>query len=120
MKQMSIFDLMTDRFCFDQDINDLVSDLDCICTKHGLEHKEPKFEVWSHCPQWGYRLSYTIIVHRKTDIFDDMNAIVEKYKFRGVEISPMWGAVWFCDVDDDGRLYVYTMFTDKRQKIKQV
>jgi|GEM_PF-6526644 len=118
--QMTIFDFIeTEEFCPDKDINELVSDLKDLCRIHQLRYDKPKYSVWKHVPRLGYRLWFTIQVKRDTDIYEDMNALIEKYDKRGIELSAMWGAVWFLsENNEEASLYVSTMFKDKRKNCK--
>lgn len=50
---------------------------------------------------------------------EEMDALVKDAKKRGVELSPMWQAVWWLDDNEDATLYCYTLFLDNRRKIRK-
>ena len=111
MNQLSIFDLVEDRFCFDDDINEIVKRLDALTAKHNLEIGRKEFDIWSHVPKHGYRFSCRIdyeIVPSQC-FLDELVALVDWAKERNVKLSPLDG--W-------GSLHLSTMFLDKRKKIK--
>lgn len=123
--QMSIWDWMAaeteKKFCFDDDINEIVSRLDHICYECGYTHDEPNFRIWEHVPNLGYRLSYTVNLIKNTDIgaFDEKcNKVVDWAKQKNIELVPMWGAAFFYNDETTARLRIFSTFKDSRKKIK--
>lgn len=118
--QMTIWDILAPdeetKFCDDDDINVIVEMLDEISDRHGLEH-EAEYRIWAHVPQFGYRLSYSMKVHRDTEISDEIESVVRFADSRNIELSPMWGSTFFYD-DNEADFRIYSLFKDKRQKRK--
>lgn len=121
MEQLSIFDFLTqddDVKTWDADINEIIRQLDDVCTRMNLEHDKIEWVVWSHVPQYGFRLTYPIIVHRDTDaqrLMKEIEKVVEYSKERKIELSPMEGAVFFYN-SNNAHLRIYSCFMDGRRK----
>lgn len=126
-QQLDIFFLMQQqgevRYCFDDDINEIHRILIEIADKYGISIERDEFTIWSHVPQYGYRMDLGMEITRK-DLTNegfqkDIDDVVEIAKQRGIELSPMWGAIFFFREDEVATLSFYTTFMDKkRQKIK--
>ena len=118
MEQITIAEIMG-KF-WDEDINYSVDRLEEICDRYGISYREPRFEVWDHVPQYGYRLTFTAEVRRdeKPEFLDEVYELTEEMDKRGVELSVMNMAVyWFTDNEEEkARLYIYSTFKDKRAK----
>ena len=126
--QMDLFDFIEQdgrQFCWDDDINEIVSKLKELAESYGLEVGKAEFTVWNHVPHLGYRLWLDIRGTRaelfREDFQNDIGNIVDFAKSRSVELAPMWGACWFFTRDENeiGRLSLSTSFMDKvRQRRK--
>ena len=118
--QMTIFDFINDEtpFCWDADVNFIESELTKIGDKYGFKNQRSDFTVKAHCPQYGFRLAHEFRVRRaadrEQDFVDDLDRIVKEADRRGIELEPMWGALWFCE--GEGTLYCYGTFKDARRK----
>lgn len=122
--QMSIFDILQPGFrCWDEDINYIEKQLTAITKETGYENGKTDFRVWSHVPQYGFRLSHTIKIHKgnpkEREFLDRMDALVEEAKKRNVELSPMWGSLFWYGDDKTANLYCYSLFLDGRTKRKE-
>lgn len=126
-EQLDIFSLMQqqeeEKYCFDDDINEIHNRLIEIADKHGISIERDEFTIWSHVLQYGYRMDLGMEITRK-DLTNegfqkDIDDVVEIAKQREIELSPMWGAIFFFREDEVATLSFYTTFMDKkRQKIK--
>lgn len=126
-EQLDIFSLMQQqgevRYCFDDDINEIHRILIEIADKYGISIGRDEFTIWSHVPQYGYRMALGMEITRK-DLTNegfqkDIDDVVEIAKQREIELSPMWGAIFFFREDEVATLSFYTTFMDKkRRKIK--
>lgn len=126
-QQLDIFSLIQQQgesiYCFDDDINEIHRILIEIADKYGISIGRDKFTIWSHVPQYGYRMALGMKVTREDlgneDFQKDIDDVVEIAKQREVELSPMRGAVFFFKEEKKATLSFYTTFMDKkRQKIK--
>ena len=108
------------KFCWDDDINEILDRLNELALKYGLSLDEPKWEIWSHVPNLGYRMTANLNV-RKSDLsdalFDDLDIIKTFAKTRQVDFSAF--NPFFFGNDGVAYFHISTMFLDKaRQKIK--
>lgn len=111
------------KYCFDDDINEIHEKLIEIAGKYNITIYRDEFSIWSHVPQYGYRMALgmkvTREVLRNNDFQKDIDDIVEIAKEKEVELSPMWGAIFFFNEEKMATLSFYSTFIDKkRQKIK--
>lgn len=123
--QMDIFSFIeslskdTDMFSWDEDINEIVEKLDAVAKKNELNVSKKQWSVWGHVPQFGYRLIYTIEVHRQEseEFQKELMDIVEFAKERDVELS-VYEPHFFED-EIVSSMYIFSTFLDKkRQKRK--
>lgn len=126
-EQLDIFSYLQpqekEKYCFDDDINEIHEKLIEIANKYRISICRDEFTIWSHVPQYGYRMALGMKVTREDlrndDFQKDIDDIVEIAKEKEVELSPMWGAIFFFKEDKIATLSFYTTFMDKkRQKIK--
>jgi hypothetical protein len=126
-EQLDISSLMQqqeeEKYCFDDDTNEMRNRLIEIADKYGISIERDEFTIWSHVPQYGYRMNLGMKVTKEDfgneDFQKDIDDVVEIAKQREIELSPMWGAVFFFREDEVATLSFYTTFIDKkRQKIK--
>lgn len=126
-QQLDIFYYMQQKekrkYCFDDDINEIHEKLIEIAGKYGISIGRDEFTIWSHVPQYGYRMDFGMKVAREDlrndDFQKDIDDIVEIAKEKEVELSPMWGAIFFFKGEETATLSIYSTFMDnKRQKIK--
>lgn len=126
-QQLDIFSLMQQqgeaRYCFDDDTNEIHRILIEIADKYGISIGRDEFAIWSHVPQYGYRMALGMKVTRENlgneNFQKDIDDIVEIAKEKEIELSAMWGAVFFFKEDETATLTFYTTFMDnKRRKIK--
>lgn len=127
--QMDLFDFIESDhkvFCWDNDINEIVQDIENIADTYKLEIGKKEFRVWDHVPHLGYRLWVDIKGTKKelrNEKFQkDVEILVADAKQKNVELTPMWGACMFFTKDENekGRLSFTTMFIDKtRQRRKK-
>lgn len=123
--QMDLFDFIENEssdFCWDNDINDIVSRLEELATTYGLEVGKAEFTVWDHVPHLGYRL-WLDIKGTRAELFreafqNDVRELVTHAKSRNVELTPMWGACMFFNNNENekGRLSFTTLFMDKQRR----
>ncbi len=111
------------KYCFDDDINEIHGRLIDVADKYGISIERDEFTIWSHVPQYGYRMNLGMKVTREDlrneNFQKDIDNIVEFSKEKGVELSPMWGAIFYFKEDKTATLSFYTTFMDKkRQRIK--
>jgi hypothetical protein len=112
------------KFCFDEDINQIVKMLDDICISvKAIAKISREWEVWSHVPQYGFRLSYELTMKEKLpdDFFDGVEKVVRFAKAKHIELSPC-GLIYY-DFEWEkpltGYLSIYSTFLDERKKIKK-
>lgn len=126
-EQLDIFSYLQpkekEKYCFDDDINEIHEKLIDISEKYNITIYRDEFAIWSHVPQYGYRMSLGMKVTREDlrndDFQKDIDDIVEIAKEKEVELSPMWGAIFFFKEEETANLSIYSTFMDKkRQKIK--
>lgn len=106
----------TEDFCFDVDINQIVSMILEFCQKADISHDDPKFEIWDHVPYLGYRMSMSCrLKDNQVDVFKDNFSLVEEYgKMHQIEVSALdAGCLW----DSLSDIFISTMFLDKRKKL---
>lgn len=121
--QMSMYEILNpNRFCWDEDINQIVEELDALVDKYGLDKRDPKWEIWSHVPQYGYRLTYTIKITRKQNdndnFHDELQAISERAKEKKINLRSYAPHYFTEDADEKASINVYSMFEDRRMKEK--
>lgn len=120
--QLSLFDYVdnaAEKFCFDDDINEIVMKLDALTEKYGLKAKK-SFSIWSHVPQYGYRLDYDISYseEKPRKFYEELDSIILDAKMKKIELSPFDNYV--SGKDGFYRMYIYSTYMDKeRRKIKQ-
>lgn len=118
--QMTIDDFLCEEkpFSWDSGINRIYDELNQLAERFNLATRKAKWSVWEHVPQYGYRMSYCFVVGKsmenQKDFIDALNRICEEAKKRKIELSPMWGAVWW-DNDGIGELTVFSTFLDSRK-----
>lgn len=126
-QQLDIFSYLQpqekEKYCFDDDINEIHEKLIEIAGKYNITIYRDEFTIWSHVPQYGYRMALGTKVTREDlrneDFQKDIDNIVEIAKEKEIELSPMWGAIFFFKNEESATLSFYTTFMDKkRQKIK--
>lgn len=121
MGQMTIDDFLCEEkpFSWDADINYIYDKLNQLAKRFNLSTRKAEWSVWEHVPQYGYRMSYHFVVGKsmenQKDFIDALNQICKEAKKRKIELSPMWGAVWW-DNDGVGKLTVFSTFLDGRKK----
>ena len=114
-EQLTIFGLASpdDRFCFDDDINEIVKMLDNICVPDDVATSITKeWQIWTHVPRYGFRLSYIIDIKEKLQE-EFVGKLYEVMKFaedRRIELSAH---------SLENKLYIFSTFLDNRQKVKQ-
>lgn len=123
--QINLFDFIENEssdFCWDNDINEIVSKLEKLATTYGLEVGKAEFTVWDHVPHLGYRLWLDIKGTRaelfREDFQNDVRELVTHAKSWNVELTPMWGACMFFNNNEKekGRLSFTTLFMDKQRR----
>lgn len=126
-QQLDIFSYMQPKekrkYCFDDDVNEIHEKLIEIADKYKISIERDEFTIWSHVPQYGYRMDFGMKVTREdleNEYFQkDIDDIVEIAKEKGVELSPVLGAIFFFKEEETATLSIYSTFMDKkRQKIK--
>ena len=128
-EQIDIFSFMNsqseseEKYCFDDDINEIHKRLVDISKRYQLSISNDRFDIWSHTPNFGYRMDLGMEVTRnilKSKIFrKDVDDVVNFAKEKEVELSPMWGGMFFFSGKEMATLSFYSTFMDKkRQKIK--
>lgn len=125
-EQLDIFSFLnpqSKKYCFDDDINDIRKMLIDIAEKHKCKVTDDNFSIWSHVPQYGYRLSIDIEVtkdvFRNKEFRQEIDKAVDFAEEREVSLHPMYGAVFFFSGEDTATFSFFTTFNDKkRRKIK--
>lgn len=105
------------RFSWDDDINEIHRRLVELVEKHKLSVYSEEWAIWSHVPQYGYRMDFQIDGLQKmfTDAFmGELGKIVEYAKENQIELSPM--QPHFFNADEVGTMYVYSTFMDKERR----
>lgn len=123
-EQLSIFSFLEDApkqvFSWDEDTNEIHRRLHDLADKYKLTVEEEEWEIWSHVPQFGYRMSVYIKVTREVmkndQFFADIDVIVDYAKSKNIELSPMYGATFFYLDDNIASLAFYSTFLDKARK----
>ncbi len=123
--QINIFDFIkpdnkNQNFSWDNDINIIYDKICDLAEKFNITIANSEWKVWSHVPQFGYRMSVTLHLKKETlqdDFWNDLNSIVEYGKQKEIEISPM--QPFFISADRNGCMHIFSTFMDKaRRKIK--
>ena len=114
-EQLTIFGLVSpdDRFCFDDDINEIVKMLDNICVPDNVATSITKeWQIWTHVPRYGFRLSYIIDIKEKLheEFVDKLYEVMKFAEDRRIELSAH---------SLGNKLYLFSTFLDNRQKVKQ-
>ena len=122
--QMTIFDFLRPGFrCWDEDINYLEERLTEITDRYGYENGKTEFSIWDHVPNYGYRLSHTIKIHKgnpkEREFIDEIEDLIEEARKRDIELSPMWNGLFFYDGSNTANLYCFSTFLDSRKKRKK-
>lgn len=123
--QLDLFDFIerdSNYFCWDDDINEIVSRLKELAESYGLEVGKAEFRIWEHVPHLGYRLWLDVKGTKEElgqEAFQsDVSDLVEYAKNRNVELNPMWGACMFFNNNENekGQLSFSTLFMDKERR----
>lgn len=123
--QMTIDDFLCEDepFSWDSDINEIHEKLNQLAKRYNLKTREAEWSVWDHVPQYGYRMSFDFIVGKsmenQKDFIGELNEICEFAKEKNIELTPMWGAVWW-DKNGTGNLTVCSTFLDKERRKRNV
>ena len=125
--QISIFDILKNdtevledgyEYSWDNDINEIHYKLVNLVSRHRISIQNDKWEIWSHVPHFGYRMSFSMNITSEMyteELFQELQEIVDFAEERQVELSVM-NPIFYSDI---GTLYVFSMFMDKkRQKVK--
>ena len=121
-EQLDIFSYLQpqDKFCFDDDINEIHDRLIEIANKYGILTGTDEFTIWSHVPQYGYRLWIDMEVTKENlqdnNFMQDIEKLVDFAKERNIELSCMIGAVFFFDGEKTASLPFSTTFVDKERR----
>lgn len=122
--QMSIFDFIEPppkdpyEFCWDADINEIHCRLVKLVAKHRLLISDEEWEIWSHVPQYGYRMWIDVEVTsgQFTEAFlGDLQEIIDFAKKRKIELSPSMPMFFG---DEPAPMYISTTFMDKERRKK--
>lgn len=122
-EQMDIFSFIEpqeqkqEKFCWDDDINEIIDKLNKYINKHSLTKGKTEWEVWSHVPQYGFRLTYEIKFKRSEytdELLEELNKIVEFAKERNVELSPI--QMPFFGNKDESTIHIYSTFMDNQRR----
>ena len=114
-EQLTIFGLVSpdDKFCFDDDINEIVKMFDNICVPDNVVTSITKeWQIWAHVPRYGFRLSYIIDIKEKLheEFVDKLYEVIKFAEDRRIELSAH---------SVGNKLYLFSTFLDSRQKAKQ-
>lgn len=123
-EQLDIFSYLQpqveEKYCFDDDINEIHAKLIEIAKKNGIKIDKDEFTVWSHVPQYGYRLWLDMEVTKEklndNNFQSDIEKVTEFAKQRNVELSCMNGACFFYRGEDTASLQFSTTFMDKERR----
>lgn len=97
------------RFSWDTDINVIHNRLVQLVEKHGLSISDDEWSIWSHVPQYGYRMAMAVESDKFTEEFlAELGEIVEYAKTKKIEISPMDAYL--------GTMHIYSTFEDKERR----
>lgn len=124
-EQLDLFSFLQtkEKYCFDDDINEIHKRLIAISEKYKLKINSDEFKIWSHVPQYGYRLWLEMKVTKEilnnNNFQEDVEILTNFAKERNVELSCLTGACFFYKEKNTASLPFSTIFMDKkRQKIK--
>lgn len=113
---------LPDKFCFDDDINEILLKLQNLCISQRFTLDKPKFEIWDHVKNLGYRLSLSVHWSNETkpraDFFPKYQKIVKYAKEHEIELS-LCQSPYFGNSHFTGTYWFSTMYLDKRKKIKE-
>lgn len=121
--QMNLFQFIGGEeqsgFSWDSDINEIHKRLKNFAQKHELEVSREEWKVWSHVPQYGYRMSFGLVVTREIveedEFWEGLNEIIKYAKSRNVDLSPF--QPYFFGGSNTTTMSIFTTFIDKeRQK----
>lgn len=119
----SLFERLKEKkaFCWGKDINEIYEKLVSITEKYGLGTGKQEFAVWSHVPQYGFRLTFTIYLtedQMTDDFLKDLYEVVDFAKKRKVDLSPTNGMFW--GKEKSGSMYVFSTFEDNERRKRKV
>lgn len=108
--------------CKDADINQIVFKLQNICANQRMQLENPKYEIWTHCPSLGYRMSMSAYYGPNTmpidGIWDRLDEIVNFAKSKNIELSIIHTPYFGPREEITKSLWFSTLYLDNRKKIK--
>lgn len=117
MEQLTIFSMYENKEIFwDSDIKYIYMQLKKLFEKYNFRINKPKFEVWEHYPQGGYRLDLTCEITKKffSDVFQEqLENIIKWAKEHKIKLD-ICGEHIFQD-GKNGRVFIFSRFLDKRK-----
>ncbi len=127
MEQLDIFSFLEPQeqsiksgFSWDSDINQIYDKLLKTASKFQIPISKAEWTIWSHVPQYGYRLWLNMEVTREIvqneDFLNDIEEIIKFAESRKIELTPMWGACSFFKNKETANLSISTCFMDKKRR----
>ena len=123
-EQLNIFSFLEEApqkaFSWDDDINEIHKRLLDLARKHELDVGKQERSIWEHAKEYGYRMSVGIRVTR--EIMEDERFLIERdnivdfAKTKNIELSPMYGGVFFYRNENRATLSFYSNFMDKARR----
>lgn len=120
-KQLDIFSFLNQSeeklFCWDDDINEIHSKLVGLSNKYGFKIDKQEWDIWDHVPQYGYRMTFNILIDKNKyteDFLQKLHEIVEFADGRNIELSPV--APYFYSNDNNGHMFIFSTFKDKERR----
>ncbi len=104
------------RFSWDDAINEIHRRLVNIVEKHQLSIGDVEWSVWSHVPQYGYRMWIDVEGTKEqfTEVFfEDLQEIIDFAKKEEIELSPSM-PIFFGD--EPAPMYISSTFMDKERR----
>lgn len=110
-------------FSWDRDINEIYERLLKTASKYLISTGKAEWTIWSHVPQYGYRLwldmKVTKEILQNENFLNNIEEIVKFAESKKIELSVMWGACFFFKDEHTANLSISTCFMDKeRRKFK--
>lgn len=124
-EQLDIFSVLEtdEQYSWDNDINEIHKMLIRLAKDYRLEITADNFSIWSHVPQYGYRMEFEIKICKEhindKRFIDEINKIVRYAENKKIELSPMWGAVYFFGESETARLMFFSTFMDRKRRKKK-
>lgn len=105
------------KFSWDTDVNEIHYQLMNLVERHGLAVGDKEWTIWSHVPQYGYRMWIDVEGTKgqfTEAFFEDLQEVVDFAKERKIELSPSM-PMFFNDYELEP-MYISSTFMDKERR----